>query len=229
MVPSHRMLRAGLGLMRASSLDEATEWQNATDFGLTPPDCTHWIRRDRLVEGAGRGGQPLRQPSHHRAIVQRQPFGGWKRSCVGPGAKAGGPNYVHAFRTYRDPLDAGEDDYEDAWREIFSRESDPSGLKCEANVFRYRSCSGVVLRLGFADPVAIKRARKAAALTGSPLEISLATEESEAAFLARLPRLANEAEFLRTVVPPSDDVLRAAFDAGLNWIDAAFPHAVGSS
>ena len=28
------------------------------------------------------------------AIVGRQPFGGWKRSVVGPGAKAGGPNYV---------------------------------------------------------------------------------------------------------------------------------------
>ena len=28
------------------------------------------------------------------AIVQRQPFGGWKASTVGPGAKAGGPNYV---------------------------------------------------------------------------------------------------------------------------------------
>jgi RHH-type proline utilization regulon transcriptional repressor/proline dehydrogenase/delta 1-pyrroline-5-carboxylate dehydrogenase len=28
------------------------------------------------------------------AIVCRQPFGGWKASSVGPGAKAGGPNYV---------------------------------------------------------------------------------------------------------------------------------------
>jgi RHH-type proline utilization regulon transcriptional repressor/proline dehydrogenase/delta 1-pyrroline-5-carboxylate dehydrogenase len=28
------------------------------------------------------------------AIVQRQPFGGWKSSSFGPGAKAGGPNYV---------------------------------------------------------------------------------------------------------------------------------------
>src|SRR3712207_3461898 len=28
------------------------------------------------------------------AIVQRQPFGGWKRSSVGAGTKAGGPNYL---------------------------------------------------------------------------------------------------------------------------------------
>jgi RHH-type transcriptional regulator, proline utilization regulon repressor / proline dehydrogenase / delta 1-pyrroline-5-carboxylate dehydrogenase len=33
------------------------------------------------------------------AIVRRQPFGGWKRSCFGPGAKAGGPNYVAQFNS----------------------------------------------------------------------------------------------------------------------------------
>src|SRR3712207_7593989 len=28
------------------------------------------------------------------AIVRRQPFGGWKRSAVGTGTKAGGPSYL---------------------------------------------------------------------------------------------------------------------------------------
>ena len=36
------------------------------------------------------------------AIVQRQPFGGWKRSVVGPGAKAGGPNFVAQLGRWRD-------------------------------------------------------------------------------------------------------------------------------
>ena len=31
------------------------------------------------------------------AIVQRQPFGGMKRSAFGGGIKAGGPNYVSCF------------------------------------------------------------------------------------------------------------------------------------
>lgn len=31
------------------------------------------------------------------AMVERQPFGGYKKSCFGPGAKAGGPNYVAQF------------------------------------------------------------------------------------------------------------------------------------
>ncbi|HSP75028.1 MAG TPA: aldehyde dehydrogenase family protein, partial [Cryobacterium sp.] len=34
------------------------------------------------------------------AIVQRQPFGGWKRSAVGPGTKAGGPNYLYGFGSW---------------------------------------------------------------------------------------------------------------------------------
>ena len=33
--------------------------------------------------------------------MRRQPFGGWKASNVGPGAKAGGPNYVLQLGTWR--------------------------------------------------------------------------------------------------------------------------------
>src|SRR5439155_2917759 len=35
------------------------------------------------------------------AIVGRQPFGGWKASSVGLGAKAGGPNYVLQLAHWR--------------------------------------------------------------------------------------------------------------------------------
>jgi RHH-type proline utilization regulon transcriptional repressor/proline dehydrogenase/delta 1-pyrroline-5-carboxylate dehydrogenase len=35
------------------------------------------------------------------AIVRRQPFGGWKASVVGSGAKAGGPNYVLQFGNWQ--------------------------------------------------------------------------------------------------------------------------------
>jgi len=54
------------------------------------------------------------------------------------------------------------------------------------------------------------------------LEISRASEESDADFANRLPNLAKRAEFLRTTGAPPDDVLRAAYEAGLNWISAPF-------
>ncbi len=83
-----------LGLMHATDLDDALLMQNGTRFGLTggihsldPATADDWLERvqvgnayvNRVITGA---------------IVQRQPFGGWKDSVVGPGAKAGGPNYV---------------------------------------------------------------------------------------------------------------------------------------
>ena len=35
------------------------------------------------------------------SVVQRQPFGGWKRSAVGPTAKEGGLNYVATLARWK--------------------------------------------------------------------------------------------------------------------------------
>jgi RHH-type proline utilization regulon transcriptional repressor/proline dehydrogenase/delta 1-pyrroline-5-carboxylate dehydrogenase len=43
------------------------------------------------------------------AIVQRQPFGGWKRSTVGPSAKAGGPNYLISLSDWEKAAAADHD------------------------------------------------------------------------------------------------------------------------
>ncbi|HQD21843.1 MAG TPA: bifunctional proline dehydrogenase/L-glutamate gamma-semialdehyde dehydrogenase, partial [Arachnia sp.] len=83
-----------LGMMSAATLDEALAWQNGTAFGLTaglhsldPAEVQAWLDR---VEA----GNLYVNRSITGAIVRRQPFGGWKRSAVGPGAKAGGPDYL---------------------------------------------------------------------------------------------------------------------------------------
>ena len=89
-----------LGLMHADSLDQAIEWQNATDYGLTagihsldPDEVNQWIdtvEAGNLYVNRGITG----------AIVQRQPFGGWKRSSVGTSCKAGGPNFLTHLGTW---------------------------------------------------------------------------------------------------------------------------------
>jgi len=83
-----------LGIMRAETLDEAIALQNAPVYGLTAgihsldsSEVDRWLDRveaGNLYVNRGITG----------AIVRRQPFGGWKRSAVGAGAKAGGPNYL---------------------------------------------------------------------------------------------------------------------------------------
>jgi RHH-type proline utilization regulon transcriptional repressor/proline dehydrogenase/delta 1-pyrroline-5-carboxylate dehydrogenase len=83
-----------LGVMTANSLEEALVLQNEVDYGLTaglhsldPDEIRVWIDKvqaGNLYVNRGTTG----------AIVRRQPFGGWKKSAVGAGTKAGGPNYL---------------------------------------------------------------------------------------------------------------------------------------
>ena len=86
-----------LGVMCAADLDEAIDLVHQTGYGLTSGlqslddrEQEHWARRVRagnLYVNRGTTG----------AIVLRQPFGGMARSAVGPGLKAGGPNYVASW------------------------------------------------------------------------------------------------------------------------------------
>ena len=209
-----------LGLMRADSLAQATTWQNATDFGLTaglhsldPEEITWW--KERVQAGNLYINRPITG-----AIVQRQPFGGWKKSGIGPGAKAGGPNYVLSFCHLQDTSPDATPDYAHAWASHFALDHDPSALPCESNTFRYRPARGVILRLDSADETTLQRAQLAAQITGTPLTISLRSEESDEAFIARLPSLAASAEFLRTTTAPAPSILTATHAANLNWINA---------
>ncbi|RKR75715.1 proline dehydrogenase family protein [Frondihabitans australicus] len=89
-----------LGVMRAETLDEAIDLQNAVEYGLTAGlesldarEIAHWASR---VEA----GNLYVNRSTTGAIVRRQPFGGWKRSSVGTTAKAGGPDYVASLTSF---------------------------------------------------------------------------------------------------------------------------------
>ena len=100
-----------LGLMRAETLDEAIALANATPFGLTSGIQTLDDREvARWLERVEAGNLYVNRPITG-AIVGRQPFGGWKASSVGPGAKAGGPNYVLQLARWRQAsLPAADDD-----------------------------------------------------------------------------------------------------------------------
>lgn len=91
-----------LGIMRAPDLETAIEWQNAVDFGLT--GGIHTLDADEVAFWLDRVEVGNAYVNRHitGAIVRRQPFGGWKGSSVGPGAKAGGPNYVAQFGSLAD-------------------------------------------------------------------------------------------------------------------------------
>ena len=101
--PSHLIEYFGpvLSIMTARNLESAIALQNAVAYGLTagihsldPVEVRDWLSRvqaGNLYVNRGITG----------AIVERQPFGGWKRSSVGPTTKAGGPNYLLSLSSWR--------------------------------------------------------------------------------------------------------------------------------
>ncbi|MGI9517748.1 MAG: aldehyde dehydrogenase family protein, partial [Pirellulaceae bacterium] len=83
-----------LGIIPIDSFEEGIKIQNSSEFGLTgglhsldPNEIEEWREKVEV-------GNAYINRTTTGAIVQRQPFGGWKHSVTGPGAKAGGPNYV---------------------------------------------------------------------------------------------------------------------------------------
>ncbi len=83
-----------LGIMTARTLEEAIALVNAIDYGLT--SGIHSLDADEvgLWLDTIQAGNLYVNRGTTGAIVQRQPFGGWKKSAVGAGTKAGGPNYL---------------------------------------------------------------------------------------------------------------------------------------
>ncbi|MDQ0867232.1 bifunctional proline dehydrogenase/L-glutamate gamma-semialdehyde dehydrogenase [Arthrobacter globiformis] len=83
-----------LGVMTADTLEEAIAIQNQIEYGLTAG--LHSLNTDELALWLDtiQAGNLYINRGITGAIVQRQPFGGWKKSAVGAGTKAGGPNYL---------------------------------------------------------------------------------------------------------------------------------------
>ena len=111
------------------------------------------------------------------AVVNRQPFGGWKRSAVGPTAKAGGPNYVASLRDWAPPTEAlPADEVERWWQDVGGRARDLAGLSVERNLVRLRRLpSPVLVRIDADTPAStLASVRRLAARTRTPVVLSAA-------------------------------------------------------
>lgn len=216
-----------LGLVRAESLAEALQIQNASPYGLTGgihsldgDEVAYWL--ERVEVGNAYVNRPITG-----AVVRRQPFGGWKRSSVGPGAKAGGPNYVAQLGTWQ-PSDTGldattwlaraEESDRRAWEKEFGRDHDATGLFCESNLFGYRPLPRIAVRVeSGARTVDVARVLSAARRCGCEVLLSDASEESSEEFAARLAGLGTER--VRVLGRASGRLRIAARAAGVHLAD----------
>ncbi|MGA7835394.1 MAG: bifunctional proline dehydrogenase/L-glutamate gamma-semialdehyde dehydrogenase [Acidimicrobiales bacterium] len=146
----HEWFGPVLAVMPAPDFATALRWQNDVPFGLTAglqsldeTECEYWINH---VEA----GNVYLNRSTTGAVVNRQPFGGWKRSSVGPTAKAGGRNYVNCLRRWPEAadVDASVTELTEWWNNIGARARDESGLSVEVNIQRYRrSLAPIAVRI----------------------------------------------------------------------------------
>lgn len=197
-----------LGVMTVATLAEAVEVQNAVAYGLTAglqsldaDEIGRWlatVEAGNLYVNRGITG----------AIVRRQPFGGWKRSAVGAGTKAGGPNYLVGLSDWtaaaaradaallpaqRDLLAALPDDGAlrralrsdaAAWTAEFGTVRDVSQLGLERNLLRYLP-HPVLVRHADGPASAAVRVAAAGMITGAPVTVSSPAPLPGADVLAR--------------------------------------------
>ena len=188
-----------LGLISAPDLEQAICIQNQVAYGLTAG--LHSLDAEEVALWLGRveAGNLYVNRAITGAIVRRQPFGGWKRSAVGAGTKAGGPNYLVGLSDWRSrrseavallgPLAeqalaaARRSGLSDPWLERalrsdaeamtgeFALSRDASGLQTERNLLRYVPVP-VEIRSADGDPAALLRVSVAGALAGARLSVS---------------------------------------------------------
>jgi RHH-type proline utilization regulon transcriptional repressor/proline dehydrogenase/delta 1-pyrroline-5-carboxylate dehydrogenase len=192
-----------LGLMTAATLDEAITLQNEVDYGLTAG--LHSFDRDEIDQWLTtvQAGNLYVNRGITGAIVRRQPFGGWKKSAVGAGTKAGGPSYLLGLTDWATaparttaPVDGApqrlldlvgpalaEDDLarltrafgSDAavWASDLGVPTDVTGLEIERNVLRHLPVPAWI-RLESGSATDLLRVVGAGLRVGAPMRISTA-------------------------------------------------------
>ena len=167
-----------LSVVCIDNLKQGIQFANSSEYGLTAglqsideDEINYWtnsIEAGNLYINRGITG----------AIVNRQPFGGMKRSAFGGGTKAGGPNYVSCFVKFSEsllPATAAAIDlplsklfaeakcknrlnyafssYRKAWNDEFSQAKDINNIYGESNIFRYIPLKNCALRISEGDDI----------------------------------------------------------------------------
>ncbi|MCP4350808.1 MAG: bifunctional proline dehydrogenase/L-glutamate gamma-semialdehyde dehydrogenase [Desulfobacterales bacterium] len=91
-----------VGVMCAKDLDHAIELVNQTGYGLTSGLESLDIREQEYWKKRIKAGNLYVNRVTTGAVVLRQPFGGMRKSALGAGIKAGGPNYVSQFMDFEE-------------------------------------------------------------------------------------------------------------------------------
>ncbi len=203
-----------LAVVCMDDLKHGIEIVNSSEYGLTSGLQSLDEAERALWKATLEAGNLYINRGVTGAIVQRQPFGGMKRSAFGGGIKAGSENYVscfvnfeetgnseqevaanHAFEAYAGMLPEEDrirfgravESYTRNWKNEFSVERVTQELIGELNTFRYLPVKSMVLRILPEDSFCdILMCTVAARIARTPLVISAPGDDQRVQTLRKL-------------------------------------------
>lgn len=164
-----------LAVVCIDDLKQGIDYVNSSEYGLTSGLQSLDEAEQELWKDTLEAGNLYINRGITGAIVNRQPFGGMKRSAFGGGVKAGGANYVSCFvefsekneitdcnsssllsRILRDEksktrLNYAALNYAEVWNNVFSKECDINHIYGESNKFRYLPLEKIAIRIQAED------------------------------------------------------------------------------
>ena len=194
-----------LAVVCIDDLEDGIRKVNSSEYGLTSGlqslDEKEQLRWKNSIEA----GNLYINRGITGAIVNRQPFGGMKRSAFGGGIKAGGRNYVTSFVTINESskvsttfkeknqymafssllniqdkahFHTAVDSYIKNWKNEFSQELDIHHLMGEENTFRYLPLKNMALRVQNSDNLCdIFMILAAANTVKTPINVSISADD----------------------------------------------------
>ena len=199
-----------LAVVCIDDLKDGIKLVNSSEYGLTSGLQSLDESEQLLWKNSIEAGNLYINRGITGAIVNRQPFGGMKRSAFGGGIKAGGPNYVSCFINITEkPLEGAtskashtltailhSDDkarfnkavesYQLNMENVFSQERDCNKLIGEQNIFRYLPLRNMALRIYPEDELCdVLMALAAANIARTPVTLSITKEDPKLEILQK--------------------------------------------
>lgn len=192
-----------LSVVCIDDLEQGIEYANSSEYGLTAGLQSLNEEEIQIWRNKIEAGNLYINRGITGAIVNRQPFGGMKRSAFGGGIKAGGPNYVSCFVKFTEKestptssvksplsefvsdekekarLDYACDSYKKAWEVEFSEERDVNQLYGEENMFRYLPLKNMALRVEDDELSDVLLVIHAAHTAKTPITISISHDDKK--------------------------------------------------
>ncbi len=205
-----------LSVVCIDDLKQGIEYANSSEYGLTAGLQSLDENEQQLWKNSIEAGNLYINRGITGAIVNRQPFGGMKRSAFGGGIKAGGPNYVSCFVEFtekavpastnkaplselisdekeRNRFNYAYESYMKEWGAEFSQERDVNHIYGEENTFRYLPLKSVGFRVMEKDTLSdVLLVITASDIARTPITISISDKDTKLEALKQaVPALLN--------------------------------------